>query len=93
MKASTKGKTSTKETISLYISEEIKKDLEILAKAKGKALSSLVEEMMMGYLKDNKKQLREAKVKLNLIEAVRENKEFKSLHSEILNIIKETKER
>jgi hypothetical protein len=55
----------------------------MLAKAKSKALSSLIEEMMVKYLKDNKKQLREAKVKLNLIEAVRENKEFKSLHSEI----------
>jgi hypothetical protein len=55
----------------------------MLAKAKSKALSSLIEEMMVKYLKDNKKQLRKAKVKLNLIEAVRENKEFKSLHSEI----------
>jgi len=44
-------------------------------------------------LEKNRKVLRESKVKLNLIEAVQGNKEFKNLHTEIYNILRESKEK
>ena len=37
--------------------------------------------------------IKESKIKINLIEAVQENKEFKNLHTEIYNILKESKEK
>ena len=87
------NKTSSRGTISLYITEEVRRDFEILAKAKGKTVSSLVEELMVSYLEKNRMVLKESKIKLNLIEAVQENKEFKNLHTEIYNILKESKEK
>lgn len=93
MATTTGTRTSGRGTISLYITEEVRKDFEILARAKGKTVSSLVEELMAGYLEKNRKVLRESKVKLNLIEAVQGNKEFKNLHTEIYNILRESKEK
>jgi len=93
MANATGNKTSSRGTISLYITEGVRKDFEILAKAQGKTVSSLVEELMVSYLEKNRKALKESKIKLNLIEAVQENKEFKNLHTEIYSILKESKEK
>jgi hypothetical protein len=93
MANTTRTRTSGRGTISLYITEEVRKDFEILARGKGKTVSSLVEELMVSHLEKNRKVLKESKVKLNLIEAVQENKEFKNLHTEIYNILKESKEK
>lgn len=93
MATGTRNKASSRGTISLYITEEVRRDFEILAKAKGKTVSSLVEELMVSYLEKNRMVLKESKIKLNLIEAVQENKEFKNLHTEIYNILKESKEK
>jgi len=93
MATGTGNKASSRGTISLYITEEVRRDFEILAKAKGKTVSSLVEELMVSYLEKNRMALKESKIKLNLIEAVQENKEFKNLHTEIYNILKESKEK
>jgi hypothetical protein len=93
MATTTGTRTSSRGTISLYITEEVRRDFEILAKAKGKTVSSLVEELMVSYLEKNRMVLKESKIKLNLIEAVQENKEFKNLHTEIYNILKESKEK
>jgi hypothetical protein len=93
MATTTGTRTSGRGTISLYITEEVRRDFEILAKAKGKTVSSLVEELMVSYLEKNRMVLKESKIKLNLIEAVQENKEFKNLHTEIYNILKESKEK
>ena len=87
------NKTSSRGTISLYITEEVRRDFEILARAKGKTVSSLVEELMVSYLEKNRKVIKESKIKINLIEAVQENKEFKNLHTEIYSILKESKEK
>lgn len=85
------NKASGRGTVSLYIAEEVRRDFEILARAKGKTVSSLVEELMVSYLEKNRRVLKESKIKINLIEAVQENKEFKNLHTEIYNILKEAK--
>ena len=93
MARGTGNKASSRGTISLYITEEVRRDFEILARAKGKTVSSLVEELMVSYLEKNRKVIRESKIKINLIEAVQENKEFKNLHTEIYSILKESKEK
>ena len=93
MATTTGTRTSSRGTISLYITEEVRRDFEILAKAKRTTVSSLVEELMVSYLEKNRMVLKESKIKLNLIEAVQENKEFKNLHTEIYNILKESKEK
>jgi len=93
MATGTGNKASSRGTISLNITEVERRDFEILAKAKGKTVSSLVEELMVSYLEKNRMALKESKIKLNLIEAVQENKEFKNLHTEIYNILKESKEK
>lgn len=93
MSPATRNRTSGRGTISLYITEEVRKDFDILARAQGKTVSSLVEELMISYLEKNRKVLKESKIKLNLIEAVQENKEFKNLHTEIYSILKEAKEK
>ena len=48
---------------------------------------------MVSYLEKNRKVIKESKIKINLIEAVQENKEFKNLHTEIYSILKESKEK
>ena len=81
-------KKPKKFTTSIYIIEELWKDFELLTKEKGDHISTLIEEWVSKYCKENKKLLQKLKIKNDVIRLVNESDSEAEMLEKLLKAIK-----